>query len=97
MTDTDVWSISLPPHLDHEALVQAQRDTLNAPRRPDGLDARVLFRLLDVLYGRKRTLSKFKVLELVARVPYQSWEQVATSPSPMSRSAPGWPAASTTG
>jgi len=77
MTDTEVWSIGLPPHLDHEALVQAQRDTLNAPRRPYGLDAKVLFRLLDVLYGRKRTLSKFKVLELVARVPYQSWEQVA--------------------
>ncbi len=32
---------------------------------------------MDTLYGRKRTLSKFKVLELVARVPYQSWEQVA--------------------
>ncbi len=32
---------------------------------------------MDVLYGRKRMLSKFKVLELVARVPYQSWEQVA--------------------
>jgi ubiquinol oxidase len=77
MTDTEVWPVGLPPHLDHEALVQAQRDTLNAPRRPYGLDARVLFRLLDVLYGRKRTLSKFKVLELVARVPYQSWEQVA--------------------
>jgi len=77
MTDTEVWPVSLPPHLDHEALVQAQRDTLNASRRPYGLDARVLFRLLDVLYGRKRTLSKFKVLELVARVPYQSWEQVA--------------------
>ena len=24
-----------------------------------------------------RTLSKFKVLELVARVPYQAWEQAA--------------------
>jgi hypothetical protein len=36
-----------------------------------------LFALLDVVYGRTRTLSKFKVLELVARVPYQSWEQVA--------------------
>lgn len=72
MTDVEAQLVTLPPHLDHEALVQAQRDTLNAPRRPYGLDARVLFRLLDVLYGRKRTLSKFKVLELVARVPYQA-------------------------
>jgi hypothetical protein len=37
----------------------------------------VLFTLLDVLYGRSRTLSKFKVLEVVARVPYQAWENVA--------------------
>ena len=30
-----------------------------------------------IFYGKPRTLSKFKVLELVARVPYQSWEQAA--------------------
>lgn len=41
-----------------------------------GFLARMLFLGLDLLYGRKRTLSKFKVLELIARVPYQSWEQV---------------------
>jgi hypothetical protein len=35
--------------------------------------------LLDLLYGKARTLKKFKVLELVARVPYQAWEQVAYS------------------
>src|SRR5438552_8652906 len=42
-----------------------------------GLLARVLFVTLDLLYGRRRTLSKFKVLEVVARVPYQAWEHVA--------------------
>jgi ubiquinol oxidase len=77
MTDVGAQPAGLPPHLDHETLVKAQQETLNTPRRPYGLAARVLFRLLDLLYGRKRTLSKFKVLELVARVPYQSWEQVA--------------------
>jgi ubiquinol oxidase len=41
------------------------------------LAAKTLFGLLDAVYGKPRTLSKFKVLELVARVPYQSWEQVA--------------------
>lgn len=30
-----------------------------------------------MFYGKPRTLSKFKVLELVARVPYQAWEQAA--------------------
>ena len=77
MTDVEARTVTVPPHLDHEALVIAQRETLNAPRRPYGVPAKALFQLLDVLYGRKRTLSKFKVLELVARVPYQSWEQVA--------------------
>ena len=66
-----------PPHLDHESLVRAQRETLAAPRRRYGPPARILFGTLDALYGTERTLSKFKVLELVARVPYQAWEQVA--------------------
>jgi hypothetical protein len=32
---------------------------------------------MDLIYGRTRSLSKFKVLEVVARVPYQAWENVA--------------------
>ena len=32
---------------------------------------------MDLFYSRRRTLSKFKVLEVVARVPYQAWEHVA--------------------
>lgn len=63
--------------LDGEGLRRAQQETERSPRRRYGLPARILFRLLDVFYGRPRTLSKFKVLELIARVPYQTWEQVA--------------------
>jgi len=63
--------------LSHDELVAAQQATLAAARRRYGIGARILFALLDAVYGEKRTLSKFKVLELVARVPYQSWEQVA--------------------
>jgi hypothetical protein len=66
-----------PPHLGHEELVAAQEQTTRTPRRTYGLPARFLFLALDVVYGRERTLSKFKVLELIARVPYQAWEQVA--------------------
>jgi len=66
-----------PPKLTHEKLVTAQEVTLASPRRRYSSAARVLFALLDTLYGKARTLSKFKVLELVARVPYQCWEQVA--------------------
>ena len=55
-------------------LAEAQ---LQRPRRPYGPAARMLFAALDVVYGRTSTLEKFRVLEVVARVPYQAWEQVA--------------------
>jgi ubiquinol oxidase len=66
-----------PPKLAPGQLLQAQRDTLAQPKRKYGVAARLLFALMDLLYGRSRTLAKFKVLEIVARVPYQAWEQVA--------------------
>jgi len=68
---------SAPPRLSHEELAEAQAETLASPRRSYGLAARALFATLDACYGKPRTLSKFKVLELVARVPYQAWEQAA--------------------
>ncbi len=51
--------------------------TLNSKRLNYGILAKILFTTMDVLYGRKRTILKFKVLEIIARVPYQAWEQVA--------------------
>lgn len=58
-------------------LLKEQENTLATPRRPYGILAKMLFVGMDVVYGRKRTFSKFKVLEIIARVPYQSWEHVA--------------------
>lgn len=66
-----------PPRLTHAELRSAQVATLEAPRRRYGIAARILFILLDVVYGKPLTLGKFKVLELIARVPYMVWEQVA--------------------
>jgi ubiquinol oxidase len=66
-----------PPKLGRHQLRIEQQRTLATPRRNYGPLARGLFALLDVIYGRPRTLSKFKVLEVVARVPYQAWEHVA--------------------
>jgi len=63
--------------LSHEELVASNTQTLKTPRRRYGLGAKSLFALLNAVYGKKRTLSKFKIIELVARVPYQAWEQVA--------------------
>ena len=63
--------------LGHDDLVTAQRATLATPRRHAGLAARILFAIMDLVYGQPRSLEKFRVLELVARVPYQAWENVA--------------------
>lgn len=55
----------------------AQDVALDSPKMRYGFLARLLFMTMDLVYGRQKTFSKFKVLELVARVPYQSWENVA--------------------
>ena len=54
-----------------------QERTLSTRRRDYGLLALLLFWTMNLFYGRKRTISKFKVLEVIARVPYQAWEHVA--------------------
>jgi ubiquinol oxidase len=63
--------------LEHDQLQVEQAKTLASARRPYGILASLLFFTMDLLYGKRRTLSKFKVLEIIARVPYQSWEHVA--------------------
>lgn len=63
--------------LSSEHLRKEQLNTLASPTSRYGLLAKILFLVMDVLYGKKRTWNKFKVLELIARVPYQSWEHVA--------------------
>jgi ubiquinol oxidase len=63
--------------LSSEELLIAQQHTLQSPRRRSSLSARALFAFMDLAYGRTATLDKFRVLEVVARVPYQAWEHVA--------------------
>ena len=63
--------------LTSERLKQEQTKTLAAPRMRYGLLARLLFVSMDILYGGTKTLAKFRVLEIIARMPYQAWENVA--------------------
>ena len=63
--------------LDHDRLLEEHRRSLASPMRDHSRSARLLFRVMDRLYGEERSLEKFRVLELVARVPYQAWEHVA--------------------
>lgn len=63
--------------LDHDRLREEQLASLALPRRKASISAKGLFQFMDIAYGKDRTLEKFRVLELVARVPYQAWENVA--------------------
>lgn len=58
-------------------LRKEQGETLASPRRRYGILSQILFLFMRLVYGKKRTFSKFKVLEVIARVPYQAWEHVA--------------------
>lgn len=63
--------------LTSEQLRREQEKTLASPRMRYGPLARLLFVTADILYGKSKSLSKFKVLEIIARMPYQAWENVA--------------------
>ena len=69
----------MPPSISNDTMTlqKEQQRTLTAPRLHYGFFASLLFMAMDVFYGQKRTLGKFKVLEVIARVPYQAWEHVA--------------------
>lgn len=64
------------PKLTSSELRRAQAQTLDTPRLKYGLLARMLFKTVDLIYGRKRSLVKFAMLEFIARVPYQAWERM---------------------
>lgn len=55
-------------------LKKEQEVTLARPVRDYGILARLLFISMDILYGKKLTLGKARILEILARVPYQAWE-----------------------
>ena len=63
--------------LSPEDLKKEQTKTLASPHIRYGFLSKILFLVMDLFYGRRKSLSKFKVLEIIARVPYQAWEHVA--------------------
>lgn len=55
-------------------LKREQQASLARPRYPYSLTARLFFWSMDVFAGRKITLSKTKLLEMLASIPYRQWE-----------------------
>ena len=69
--------MTLTTALHPDELRVEQGRTLETQRRRYGLAAKALFAAMDLVYGRASSVEKFRVLEVVARVPYQAWEHVA--------------------
>ncbi|MCG5211649.1 alternative oxidase [Streptosporangium soli] len=65
-----------PPKLDSHQLRIAQQQTLASPRMRYGLLAKMMFLPVDLFYGKQGSYTKFAMLEIIARVPYQAWERM---------------------
>ena len=51
-----------------------QEKTLQVPVMKANVILKGLFLLMDLIYGRGRSLIKFKSIEILARYPYEAWE-----------------------
>jgi ubiquinol oxidase len=65
-----------PPKLDRDGLRRAQQETLDTPRMNYSLLSRLMFKPVDLMYGKQGSFTKFAMLEIIARVPYQAWERM---------------------
>ncbi|MEV4889546.1 alternative oxidase [Nonomuraea sp. NPDC055795] len=65
-----------PPKLDRDQLRRAQQETLDTPRMKYSLLAKMMFKPVDIMYGKEGSFTKFAMLEIIARVPYQAWERM---------------------
>lgn len=57
-----------------EDLTSEQEKTLTHPALKASLILRMMYMTMDLIYGKGRSLMKFKSLEVLARYPYQAWE-----------------------
>jgi len=55
-------------------LKKEQINTLNRPRHKYSLMARAFFVIMDIFTGWRMTLSKTKLIEILANIPYRVWE-----------------------
>jgi len=51
-----------------------QKKTLETPVMKANLILKSMYLMMDILYGFKRTLPKFMIIEVLARFPYWAWE-----------------------
>ena len=51
-----------------------QQKSLNRPRLKYSIAAKIFFALMDMVTGKKITLAKTKLIEILASIPYRAWE-----------------------
>ncbi len=68
---TEKYEYTMGKDLDLKA---EQERTLQTPVMKANIILRIMYISMDLIYGSKRTLPKFKVIELLARYPYWAWE-----------------------
>ncbi|HDO22451.1 MAG TPA: hypothetical protein ENG86_06300 [Nitrospirae bacterium] len=61
----------IPANVD---LGKEQEAALSRPPRKYGLMASLVFRGMDTFYGKELSWGKIRLLEILARIPYQAWE-----------------------
>ncbi|MFW6137270.1 MAG: hypothetical protein ACOC5U_04245 [Candidatus Aminicenantaceae bacterium] len=55
-------------------LKKEQKSSLERPRYKYSLAAKIFFGAMDILAGKKITLPKAKLIEILASIPYRAWE-----------------------
>jgi hypothetical protein len=55
-------------------LKKEQEATLNRPRQNYTITAKGFFAVMDFVTGKKTTLAKTKMIEILASIPYRAWE-----------------------
>ena len=71
MTDTPKFEYTMGKDLDLKA---EQERTLQTPVMGANFILRMMYIAMDLIYGKKGTLPKFKVIEILASYPYRAWE-----------------------
>ena len=71
MTDTPKFEYTMGKDLDLKA---EQEKTMQTPAMEANFILRMMYAAMDLIYGKKGTLPKFKVIEILACYPYRAWE-----------------------
>jgi len=55
-------------------LKREQKASLERPRLRYSVSARLFFTMMDLITGKKTTMAKAKLIEMLASIPYRAWE-----------------------